>query len=323
MKHVFIINPNAGKGKALGIIRPKIEQYCGEHSLDWEIYIPESPQRARAHIREVAGTGEPVRFYACGGDGTLYEAVNGAYKFPNAEVGVIPLGSGNDFIRLFGTKQQFIDIDAQVNGTAVELDLVKCSDGQVGINQASMGLDAEVCAKQVAFKKMPVLHGDTAYTASMLYCFLRKMKSEFTIQIDDDPPMKKQVLFCVAANSRWYGGGYQAAPLALPDDGYLDFVIVEKKVPRIKLLPLINIYKKGEHLALTDILTYKRGKKITIHSDKLAAINCDGECDYVNDMTFEIIEKGIKFIVPATSTYFADKESGKFKTEIPEALCNQ
>mgnify|MGYP002229606815 FL=1 len=143
MKHVFIINPRAGKGKALELIRPQIEAYINEHNLDAEIHVPDSPHAAQDFIRAEASKGQPVRFYACGGDGTLFEAVNGAFGHPNAEVAVLPLGSGNDFIRLFGTQEQFLNIDAQVNGTALELDCIKCGD-KIAINQCSMGVDAEV-----------------------------------------------------------------------------------------------------------------------------------------------------------------------------------
>ena len=327
MRHIFIINPNAGKGKALGSIHPVIQKYCKEHQLDWDVYIPDSASGAREFIRseaERAGD-QVVRFYACGGDGTLYEAVNAAYPYRNAQVGVIPLGSGNDFIRLFGTAEQFRDIDAQVNGSPIALDLVRCDKGQVAINQSSMGFDGEVCAKKEEFKHIPIMRGNTAYPASIAYCFLHKMKNEFTISIDGGEPVRETVIFCVASNSRWYGGGYQAAPYAMPNDGYLDFVIVEKKVPRIKLLPLINMYKNGEHdkLAATGMLTYIRGKKITIHSDKLAAINCDGEYMYVNDVSFEVLERGIQFIVPATSSYFHDVETGRINGEIPEKIKRQ
>lgn len=107
MKHVFIINPRAGKGKALELIRPQIEAYINEHNLDAEIHVPDSPHAAQDFIRAEASKGQPVRFYACGGDGTLFEAVNGAFGHPNAEVAVLPLGSGNDFIRLLAHRSSF------------------------------------------------------------------------------------------------------------------------------------------------------------------------------------------------------------------------
>ena len=309
MKHVFIINPRAGKGKALELIRPQIEAYINEHNLDAELHVPDSPHAAQDFIRAEASKGQPVRFYACGGDGTLFEAVNGAFGHPNAEVAVLPLGSGNDFIRLFGTQEQFLNIDAQVNGTALELDCIKCGD-KIAINQCSMGVDAEVCAKQAAFKKLPFMKGDMAYTAAAVYCVFRKLNNEFTVSIDGGEPKKMTLLFCVGANSRWYGGGYKAAPLAVPDDGVLDFIVVEKKNGRLKLLTLLPKYKKGMHLGW-DITHFSRGKKMTIHSDTPAAVNIDGECEYVTDRTFEIVEKGMRFVIPTTSSYIKDRESGK------------
>ncbi|HZJ78168.1 MAG TPA: diacylglycerol kinase family protein [Clostridia bacterium] len=305
MKHVFVINPKAGKGKALNMIKPKIDSYCAENSIDSIVYVPKSSEDSIEFMRTIAQAGEPVRIYACGGDGTIYNAVNAVFGFKNAEIAAIPLGSGNDFIRLFGKKKDLMDIGAQVNGTAIELDVIKCGD-RIAINQCSMGLDAEICAKQSAFKKLPLMNGETAYTAALFYCLMKKIDNEFTIQIDDDPPQKLKVLFSLCANSRWYGGGYKGAPLAIPDDGLLDFVVVKKTVGRMGLFSLVGKYKAGQHLDW-DMTTFKRGKKMIIHSEKLAAVNIDGESDYVHKSTFEIIEKGIKFVVSANSTYIQDR----------------
>ena len=108
MKHIFLINPAAGKkGNSESIIRPQIEDYCGKNGLDYEIYVTKCQGDAQNYCAERAKSGEALRFYACGGDGTLYEVVNGVFGNPNCEVAVIPMGSGNDFIRLFGTKEQF------------------------------------------------------------------------------------------------------------------------------------------------------------------------------------------------------------------------
>lgn len=309
MKHVFIINPAAGKGKASVEIRPAIEKYCKENSLDCLIHVTSAAYEAIEFVHGIAKTGEHTRFYACGGDGTLYEVVNGAFGFPNAEVAVIPLGSGNDFVRLFGTKEQFLDIDAQVKGTATELDVIKCGE-RIAINQCSMGFDAEINAKQSSFKKLPFMKGESAYMASMLYCFFKKLNNIFTITVDDNEPFTQNTLFCVAGNSRWYGGGFKAAPLALPDDGLLDFIIVKKNMNRMKMLALVNQYKEGKHLDW-DITNFVRGKKISIHCDEIAAINIDGEKDMGNDATFEIIEKGIKFVIPSHSSYFEDRAAGR------------
>lgn len=205
------------------------------------------------------------------------------------------------FVRLFGTKEQFCNVEAQVTGIPVELDVIKCGD-KIAINQCSMGMDAEVCAKQSYFKKMPLMTGETAYVAAALQALCKKIGHEFTITIDDGEPIKQDVLLCVAANSRWYGGGFKAAPLAWPDDGKLDFVIIRHDRGRLRLFPLLQKYKKGQHLGLP-MTQYINGTKLTIHSDVPAAVNIDGECEYVNDVVFELVPKGIKFVVPQFSEF--------------------
>lgn len=306
MKHIFVINPAAGQGKALNFIKPKIEEVCAKYSLDYEIHVTEKQGEGLEYTRNRAASGEEIRFYACGGDGTLYDIVNGTFGYKNVQVAVIPLGSGNDFIRLFGTKEEFLVLDDVVNGVPVEFDVIKCGD-EIAINQCSMGMDAEVCAMQGKIKKLPLVTGEGAYYIGCLYAIIKKFRNKFTYKIDDGEEITKDCLFCFCGNSRWYGGGFMAAPLALPEDGLLDFVIVEAGVSRIKLTSLLNKYKRGEHLDW-DITSFQRGKKLVIHSDKPAAVNVDGETKYVTDASFEIIEKGITYVVPAKSQFLKDRE---------------
>ncbi len=309
MKHIFIINPVAGNGIDHVAYSEKIKKTFAELNItDYEIHVTTGIGNANEFAKERVATGEHVRFYTCGGDGTLSEVVNACAEKANAEVAAIPLGSGNDFIRIFGEKEELLDLKAQINGTAMDFDLVKYED-LYAINQCSMGLDAEVCAKQASFKKMPIFTPETSYTAALLYCFIGKMKNTFTIQFDDDEPFTKDVLFCVVANSRWYGGGYKAAPKALPFDGLLDFVVVEKDCSRLKLLGLIAPYKRGEHLDW-ERTHFKRGKKITIKSKKPSAVNFDGEVKIVTEATFNIVEKAIKYVVPANSEFIKKVEEG-------------
>ena len=302
MKHIFIVNPAAGKGKAATRIVPQIEAYFKAHpELSYEVYITKAQGDGKTHVENAAKTGEPLRFYACGGDGTLYEVVNGAYKYPNAAVGILPLGSGNDFARIFGKSDKLLDIDAQVNAETRKFDLIDAG-GHVAINQCSMGLDAEVCAKQAYFKKLPGVGGEFAYTMSLFYCLFRRLKSDFKIVIDDDKVIEGRMLFALCANSRWYGGGYKGAPKALPDDGLLDFILVRKTVGRLKLAGLVGKYKRGEHL-IWDFTDFVRGKKLQIFSKNPAAVNVDGECEYVTESTFRILPAALDVIMPDMESY--------------------
>ena len=313
MKHLFVVNPMAGKGHGYDMIMPSLKESLARHDIDAEIYISQSSEDATQYSKKWALSGEHVRIYACGGDGTIYDVVNAVYGFDNVEFAAIPLGSGNDFIRLFGTKEQFFDIDAQIEGKSIKIDAIRCGD-RIAVNQCSMGMDAEVCAKQADFKKMPVLTGESAYTASLLYCLWTKRVNRFTITIDDGEPVTDDFVFAFCGNSRFYGGGYQAGPYALPDDGLLDFCMVKTmKIPR--LLTQIGNYKKGKHFVWPET-TYLRGKKMVVRSETPSAVNVDGECDMVNESVFEILPNAFNFVIPTTSTYIEDRKSGKLNNTI-------
>ncbi|MDR1465536.1 MAG: hypothetical protein LBJ11_09600 [Oscillospiraceae bacterium] len=309
MQHIFVINPFAGKGKWLENLRAEIRTAAESAGLDYKIYAEVGREAMEAFVREKAQSGEEIRFYACGGDGTLFSVVNAAFGCPKAQIAAVPFGSGNDFIRLFGKKEELQDVRRHINGTPHWIDAIEC-DGEIAVNQCSMGLDAEVCAKQASFKKIPWMSGEFAYTASLVYCLLRRFHNTFTIQIDDAPPVTKSFLFALGGNSRWYGGGYKGCPRALPDDGWLDCILVEKIFGRLKLITLINKYKSGEHLTWP-FTSFVRGKKMRVHSDKLAAVNVDGETKYVHDSLFELREKSVCFVIPEGSPYLADRQAGK------------
>ena len=302
MKHLFIINPNCGKGISYERCANGIVEAMNEMGIEnYDIHVTEGPNDGYNYAKAEVDKGEHIRVYACGGDGTLWEVVNACACKPHAEVAAFPLGSGNDFIRIFGDKKALRDVKDHINGTVMDFDLIKCGD-EYAINQCSKGLDAEVCARQASLKKLPLVTGEMAYTLGVLTLFVGKMHKTFTIKIDDEEEFTANVLFCLAANSRWYGGGYFAAPKALTYDGELDFVIVKKDCLKLYLLYLLGQYKKGKHLDW-ERTVFRRGKKITIKSDEESAVNIDGEVRFGKETTFEIVEKGIKFVVPACSDF--------------------
>lgn len=311
MKYVFIINTKSGKGKNAEEFIPKLESYKAAHpELDIEIYPTRFAGDAKQYSTKLGYSGEEVSIFACGGDGTLFEVINGAYKYPNVRIGIIPLGSGNDFARILGEREKLCDISSQINGTVTKFDLIKAGN-QVAINQCSMGFDAEVCANQANTKKLPGVNGEFAYTVSLFYCLLKKFNSDFKVYVDDKLVYEGKTIFALCANSRWYGGGYMGAPKAVPDDGMLDCIMVKKEFGRIKLASLVNEYKRGEHLKWKETI-YLNGKKMRIVSAKPASVNVDGECETVTESTFEILEKACNFIIPTTSDYLKRKENGEY-----------
>ena len=101
MTHLFIISPAAGSRDRTQRYTQAIEKACGDRGLDYRIEVSGGPGECTRLAREAAQSGEEVRIYACGGDGTLNEVASGAAGYDNAAVTVFSGGSGNDFVKIF------------------------------------------------------------------------------------------------------------------------------------------------------------------------------------------------------------------------------
>ena len=125
MKHLFIINPAAGSRNQTEIYRKQIAEVCEKKGLDYSVQVSAAPGRCCKIARRAAETGEEYRIYACGGDGTLNEVVNGAAGFPNVSVTTFAGGSGNDFARMFSQPEAFRDLERLLDAEEVEFDLIR------------------------------------------------------------------------------------------------------------------------------------------------------------------------------------------------------
>ncbi len=297
MKNLFVINPVAGKGKkSLGYI-DLIKRECEKLGESYDIYITKAQGDATSYVRNYLFENSCINIFACGGDGTLYETINGAYGFSDVRVGVIPLGSGNDFVRLFDSKESFFSIKRQLKGKSERVDLIKC-ENNFALSQCSVGFDAKVSLKQKSIKKLPFVSGELAFGVSALGCLLGNYSDEYEIVIDEEMILKGEYILCLAANSKWYGGGFLAAPRAEINDGLIDLIIVKKPFGgRTELIDLLPKYKKGKHLGNRNIELIKC-KKVTIKSRKDHTVNIDGECYNEKISEFNIVSSAIDFIVP-------------------------
>lgn len=325
MKTYFVINPVSGKNVKIDFENDLIIPACEKAGIEYEIYHTTAAGDGIRFVDETAAAhpDETCRFYAVGGDGTLYEIVNGAYGHKNAQVGVIPKGSGNDYIRLFGDVELFRNIEAQLNATPHVQDALLINGDEIAINQASLGFDAESCAKQGAMKNVPGALGHVTYLLAGLYCMFTRVWWDFKVTIDGKE-IRGPFIQCVGCNSRWYGSGIKVAPFALPDDHMADFVIMRRTSswPMMFMPMMVNWQVKGNHTKF-GWTEYYRGKKMEIVPKKPCQTNVDGECHEVDKLTIELIEDGLTFLIPEGSTYFADKESGVINNGIQKKLRNR
>ena len=298
MKNLFIINPVAGKRNAYKALLPRLEAYFGGRDGEYECVYTEKRGHAAQIARNYAEKGEEIRIFACGGDGTLTEVANGIAGYPNVLLGIVPHGSGNDFLKVFGNRDCFIDIAAQISGREKRIDAIRCNE-RVAINICSVGMDATVAFKMAKYKKFFFISGKMGYNIAVVETLLSRLGKKLRITINDTEVYEKKLLLALAANGVYYGGSFKGSPESVVDDGLLDFVMANK-ISRLKILSFISKYKRGEHRQLSDIITMMKGKKMHIKSDKPLAVNLDGESVLMDEALFEIMPGAIRFNVPSS-----------------------
>lgn len=295
MKYVFLINPAAGKGDMQNNISSAIKNYFKDKDYQYETHISEYPGHLAHLASDLAISGDKIRMFACGGEGTVFEVLNAIVGYENVELGVIPCGSANDFLKYFGNKEAFLDIMRQVDGEAVETDIIKAGE-KYCLNGCSVGMDAIVGRDMALFKRLPGVSGRLAYKLSVVKTLLKPLGVTISVATDSNPLEQKKCLFAVIANAPYYGGGYKGAPEADPFDSQLDYTLVDV-ISKFKILKFISTYEKGEHAKLP-FCTLKRCESMEFHSDIPIPVNLDGEIIETCNMRFSIVKKGIKFVVP-------------------------
>ena len=128
MRHLFIINPAAGSKNRTESYSEEIHRICRKKHLNYDIRVSTAPGECTRFAREAAETGEEHRLYACGGDGTLNEVVQGAAGYPNVAVTVFSGGSGNDFVKLFNDPSAFFVLERLLDAEEATFDLIRCNE---------------------------------------------------------------------------------------------------------------------------------------------------------------------------------------------------
>lgn len=301
MRHVFILNPAAGKNNSAMALQEQIVAYFIAHpEMEYTIRVTDGVGAATAIAEEECAVGDAVRLYACGGDGTLQETANGIPADSTAELTVIPCGSGNDYVRTFGGKDWFLNLPDLIEGEAFPVDAVMC-DGLRSLNIASIGLDAAVCAKMIRYKHLPFVSGSLAYQLAIVDAFCHPIGEHMDIEIDtEEGTVRRQgnYFLALAANGQYYGGGYHGAPQAVEDDGVLDFVLI-KKISRLKIPFFLGKYKQGnyEHLSFCEHI---RGAAMRVKAHRPTWCTVDGECFCKDTMDFSVLPAAFRFVLPRT-----------------------
>ncbi len=310
IKNIFFVNPVAGNQKYKEKFIETIQSFADSGTHDIMVYKTLKDRKTVEIIDEICENSQPeytYRFFACGGDGTLNEIIEGAIKYENAEIGVFPMGTGNDFVRSFDVDfKNFSDVSMQMSAEPVEVDLVEITRDSYDrkeyfVNMLNIGFDANVVRKTHDIKKNKWIPNKMAYLLGVAKMLVSMKGAEIEVTVDNKVIHRGTVLLTAVGNGACCGGGIKCLPTADLNDGLMDVGII-LPVSRLKFIKLFSKYAKGTHVDIgfrDGFLKYVQGEKCTIEALDGNFIFCiDGEEDYCKKITCSISKKKLKFLIP-------------------------
>lgn len=305
MIYHFILNPKSGRSPQQKAMESDIVDACLKRQLSYHIYYTTCRKDSITYIRNMIKEypEERQRFICVGGDGTINEVANSAPGNPNVEFGVIPNGSGNDFVRNFTSQRRFSEIDRQIDGDVCTVDLIKCNDDYC-VNMVNIGFDCSVVIEADRFRKYKFISPSISYILGVVIgFFFKKFGTKMKIIFDDGEIIDKELTLTAIGNGKFCGGGFKTAPKANLRDGLLDICIIDK-VARPTFLKLVGSYKAGtflENKSAQKIVKYVQAKHFKMEFEQPQPICIDGEISNAKTIDFTVIPKAFNFVIPKGS----------------------
>lgn len=287
----FIINPTANRRRSLRHFST-LQKEIDRRWTNAEIVFTSSEKPVEVLAHEKGDQFDIV--VACGGDGTVSQVASGLIGTP-AALGVIPIGSGNDFVKTVHLDKSITEcLDILLKGTITEIDMIRFSGDAEGwcINTIGMGLDG---LANYHAGRSTILKGFLMYVVGALKACFTFRGTKMTINIDGEK-FENDYLMITLCNGKWEGGQFYVAPDAVMDDGLLDLLMV-KKLPLYLILTYLPRFKTGPKKSMKGIRTI-RCKELELTSEDPIYVHADGEhiSGAVQHLKLAVVEKALRIV---------------------------
>jgi diacylglycerol kinase family enzyme len=313
VKHICIVNPESFARKV------NLDAFIDDCSSamagrDLTVHISRFPRDAIGVIRDCAANLEPgthIRVYAVGGDGILFDCLNGVIGLENADIAPMPYGAANDFVRAFGEGQSelFRDISRLADACALPTDVIH-STRNYALNFCALGLESYAFLQNHDISRrmnkplrilpfLPALARRMIITASV---FQKSVSRQYYRVAIDDEDCSGIYTAINIANGPYYGKNKSAVIHAAPNDGWLDALFTKDCGP-MDVMKMAPAYLSGQYQKFPDKIFHRRGRKFSISSDAPMLVSMDGEIFYDTRLTLEIIPNAVRIVAPAGAAY--------------------
>lgn len=316
--HLFIVNPRSfrytdGPDKVIDEIHSCFRDVAGE---EYRIHISRYPRDAIGVIHKLASTvreGSIIRVYAVGGDGILFDCLNGIVGMDHMELAVVPYGSSNDFLLSFGEEniERFRDIAGQIAAGTVRTDIINCNHGRnYALNFCSIGVESASLlytfrltqmfswAIRITRRIVPILYAVGGVLA-ILNRRYREQRYRFSL---DGERVEGSFTTINIANAPYYGGELSAVTGAMPNDGVLDALFL-KKGGVLQILKMLPDYLRGGYYKYPEFFDYVRVRRVEIFSEALLPVNLDGEMFFDTNISIELMPQAVDIVAVGGAEY--------------------
>lgn len=292
---IAIVNGAAGGGRCLDAARDAIASLRLRNAIN--VFQTKSPGHATDLAREHFESGHR-RFISVGGDGTTFEVINGL--FPNTdqservELGILPLGTGNSFLRDFGITSQERAIDALQRWETQPVDVVRAEheDGVIHyVNLLGLGFTAEV--GELTNRRFKGL-GAAGYVAAVVSSLANLRAPLDPIRLDDEETDVRPAVFLSFSNSQYTGGAMHMAPGASLSDGLLDVVRVGE-MSRASLISTFPKIYSGAHVEHPQV-EVRRARRVEFLESRKQAVMVDGEIMHLALRSLEVLKGAVEVV---------------------------
>jgi diacylglycerol kinase family enzyme len=302
MKHLFIINPQAMliSGRVDEIEDDIRSFFQSNPRLEYSIHVSRWKRDASGYTqRYVSNAGELVRVYAMGGNGTLFEVINGVVGLPNAQVAWYPLGNDNSMLYAFGGRENLSAFQSLQNlslSPVITLDTIRAGNHYMTIN-GLIGGEAQAFRQGEILSKKTKLSRNFCYMAAGFFNGLRKSNLQYYYIETERIKIEGNFRSILVTNLPAYGAGIKPAVDALFNDGYMDVYIMQD-IPKSKFFLVLKDYETGRYQKWPEYISHHRCKKFRVSSGSSMTMSFDGSLFYDTSMNFEICPHSLDFVCP-------------------------
>ena len=300
-KWIFIVNPVSGGGFGEKIV-PDLEKQISNRSLNGEIVLTQSKGHATELSQQSVERGY-THIIAVGGDGTMNEVGKPLINNQVITTGIIPSGTGNDFIQILGFPDRFSqehwDIFFQQNTNQMDVGIV---NGICFFNGIGLGFDAEVASKNyVESGEVAEAKGKSKYLIHILTTLLFYKEGKATITSRGVTNEGNCFMNTIAIGRR-FAGSFLLTPEAVANDQLLDVCMIER-LNLLQRLKILTMVPKGTHTKDKNV-DYYQTDKLYLDFGKRVPFHADGELYFDNTFDVSLIPLALKIIYNPAGTHF-------------------